>query len=82
MVSLPAVRRRSVVGLLGTGFPLETFRAPQGRKGGVPVHEYGHGCESWLAADAQRIPQEALMRRWTRLTFLRAAVAKFAAMLF
>jgi len=67
--------------LLGTGFPSETFRNVPARRTAISVHEFGPGCESWIAAEAARVQTTDGRRSPNRLAFLRAAVAKFAAML-
>jgi hypothetical protein len=71
-----------VVGLLGAGFPVETFSHIPPRSGNVPVHEYGRDCDTWMAADARALWKASGNLRIRRLAFLRAAAAKFAAMLF
>lgn len=68
--------------MLGVGFPAETFGHIPPCMGSLPVHEYGTDCEKWMAADAWALQKVFGNLRIKRLGFLRAAAAKFAAMLF
>ena len=73
--------------MLGNGTPIECYRPAENTRfesaKRLALNEFGDRNSSWLVAEAQQNGAKVVNRRaWTWMATVRAAVSRFAAMLF